>query len=165
MTLESCDTVHVAKRSRELVPGLWAGDRNHYRGTQGKSPTSLMIIPSSSTYTLLLTEATLCRLLVFVSLRDRLFVILRHHCGIMYSIPHFIVIMYSIPHFIVHNKFNVVPSKIFISLQRAASQLSRLGGISLLPLLLLLAGDFTVWLLYGLGTLQLLTAFGSCLGF
>ena len=27
MALKSCDTVHVAKRCRELIPGLWTGDR------------------------------------------------------------------------------------------------------------------------------------------
>jgi len=26
MMLKSCDTVHVAKRCRELIPGLWTGD-------------------------------------------------------------------------------------------------------------------------------------------
>ena len=26
MALKSCDTVHVAKRCRELIPGSWTGD-------------------------------------------------------------------------------------------------------------------------------------------
>jgi len=27
MMLDSCDSIHVTKRCRELIPGLWTGDR------------------------------------------------------------------------------------------------------------------------------------------
>jgi len=50
MTLESCDTVRVTKRYKELIPGLWTGNRErswtgrrwhpwhvvYYQGVEGR---------------------------------------------------------------------------------------------------------------------------------